>query len=157
MTDEKPRLLLLFPGPKYSLKALFQRRLEELSKYFQGAVVTISGDDECIEAGEFELFSIGSDAPKSIKSTFRMFVKANDLVKAYKHQGRPIQLVIAYDPLKTGIMGVVLTKLHGCRLAVEVNGEFASDANYLDYKSTLKRRVKKSTFVHSVEYIDYCI
>jgi len=61
-------------------------------------------------------------------------------------------MVVTYDPLKTGLIGLIVAKLSGTKLVVEVNGDYTSDWNYAEIKSPLKRYIKKKAML-SVERI----
>jgi len=121
--------------------------MQELSSRFQGTLLTISDEDECVRSGDFDMISIGSDKPSGLSATWDMYRKAKEIVNAAETDGNPIQLIVAYDPLKIGLMGVLLSRLSSAKLAVEINGEFASDGNYLDYPSVIERKFKKTTML----------
>jgi len=64
------------------------------------------------------------------------------LVKA-KLVGDKYDLFITYDPLKTGLIGVLLTSITGTKMLVEINGDYTQDVIYAEIKNVYKRKFKK--------------
>jgi glycosyltransferase involved in cell wall biosynthesis len=57
--------------------------------------------------------------------------------------GKKFDLVVTYDPIKTGLIGVIVSRILGARFAPEVNGLYTSDAEYLDGGEKLSVKAKK--------------
>jgi len=57
-----------------------------------------------------------------------------------------IDLVTTYDPLKTGLIGLAVSRLLGAKFAPEVNGVYTSPAEWLDLPNSLVNRMKQKIY-----------
>ncbi|MDX1475045.1 MAG: glycosyltransferase family 4 protein [Reinekea sp.] len=142
-SSDKKKILMLFPGPRYHVGSLFQRRLEKLSAWFRGSLITISDEEVNTVYGDFSLLAHDEPKPRSWPATVRMFRLALVQVKQAKEAKDPFDLIVTYDPLKIGLMALLLSKISGVPYAVEVNGDFYAEGNYLDVNSKLKKFLVK--------------
>lgn len=150
---KKKKVIMLFPGPKYHLESLFRRRLELLSEELRGTLVTITESEDGFTCNEFEVLSVLAKRPTSLFATLSMFTSCIKVLLNAKRKGDPYDLIISYDPLKIGIIGVLLSKLFKTPLAVEVNGDFYSYANYLDIESSIRRRIKRIQLLSAQKFV----
>jgi glycosyltransferase involved in cell wall biosynthesis len=61
-------------------------------------------------------------------------------------QKQKIDLVSTYDPLKTGLIGVIVAKILGAKFAPEVKGVYTSPAEWVDNERSLVTKIKKTTY-----------
>ena len=59
-----------------------------------------------------------------------------------KESGTQIHLVTTYDPLKTGLVGLTVSRILGAKFAPEVNGVYTSKLAWEDEKNTILRKIK---------------
>jgi glycosyltransferase involved in cell wall biosynthesis len=64
----------------------------------------------------------------------------------FRITGEKFDLVSTYDPLKTGFVGVICAKILGAKFAPEVNGVYASSAEYMDDKNSLPTKIKRRVY-----------
>lgn len=140
-------VLLLFPGPIYDLNDYFDLRLSVLSERFNGAAFTFARHPAVVRIGRFEVHSLQFRQSRKLQDFARGFMYLLHLANARRAMGHPFQLVVSYDPLKTGIMGWALARLLKARFVVEVNGDYSSWANYQEVPSRLLRALKRSLYL----------
>src|SRR6185436_18436702 len=61
-------------------------------------------------------------------------------------------LVVTYDPLRSGLIGLLIARLAGARFCPEVNGVYQSYANYIDDKPGLLLEIKKRLYPRLVAF-----
>jgi glycosyltransferase involved in cell wall biosynthesis len=140
------KLLLLFPGPEYHIKT---EKLESLSNSFTGTVVTSSPRVELqktTQVGSFRYccFNV-SYKSRPIANLKYMALVILFAIRERIRQQQKYNLVVTYDPLKTGILGAICSIILGCKFAPEVNGVYHCAAEYLDGP-------RFSTFLKKIAY-----
>lgn len=126
------RLLLILPGPLWEIRDSLRKRMERLSGRYEGILVTTMPVPGRFPLGRFTLHAL----------RYRRFSKAwmNAKFIAYgcmlalkSRFGREKwDLVVTYDPLRSGLIGILIARLSGARFCPEVNGCYDSYANYID-------------------------
>jgi glycosyltransferase involved in cell wall biosynthesis len=138
-----PRILFVSPGPVMEIKA---GHYEELSKYFAGAVITSSGSPGVFTRREVAGFAWHCMKfklkRKSILNVY-FFIYAIQFSLRSRFLGNSFDLVVTYDPLKTGLIGMICAAILGAKFAPEVNGVYTSPAEYLDDAEKFGTRIKK--------------
>jgi len=133
-------ILLILPGPKYKLEETLGPKLQFLSQRFRGVVITTGQNKQRLKIGKFLVI-----AGQHHESALREYWCFRQLVK--EHLKDPIiikalgvnPLVVTYDPLRAGLVGLIAKNLLRAPFVVEVNGIFQSPANYIDSPNLLKR------------------
>jgi glycosyltransferase involved in cell wall biosynthesis len=143
----KKRLLLLVPGPKYDLRDDFEDRLAELSKHFEGVVLTASPQSMIVRFGDFWLVAVSLSGTKGLLFKVRYFIKGIYLAVNLRLKGKKPDLVVTYDPLRTGLLGIVLALITNSRFVTEVNGDYTAWANYADVRNHTLRRLKRKLYM----------
>jgi glycosyltransferase involved in cell wall biosynthesis len=150
--NSKKKLLFLFIGPIYSLPP--QSKYEALSKYYSGAIITSAIDKNIKNLKEFcgfDFIAITYNYGRSIpfiRVRLKMFHKVRYFLTALiyglrcKMKNKPIDLIITPDPIRTGLMGVMLSRLLNAKLAVEVNGVHTSPDVFADLKNSFFKKFK---------------
>jgi glycosyltransferase involved in cell wall biosynthesis len=64
-----------------------------------------------------------------------------------------IDLVITYDPLKTGLIGTMICRLIRAKLAPEINGVYTSPAQWIDSPNNLSTEIKKICYKVIMRYV----
>lgn len=139
----KYRVLFITPGPKMSIN---ERYHLELGKHCDGTFVTTSGVSNILSTKRIANFEF-----RCIRYYFGYHYFSNTVFTLYcilfalrqRLRGVKYDLVVTYDPLKTGVLGVIASRILGARFAPEVNGVYTSDAEYLDGGENFSVKVKK--------------
>lgn len=135
-------ILYISPGPTFRpLSPLFQSEYKELSRYYKGYIFTTSPECATYTFDRFEFRSIGSQYTTRDVAKFFMFCFWESLILLFK--GERIDLVTTYDPLKTGLIGLLIARIHKSKFAPQVNGVYTSPAEWLDEPDSLRNRIKK--------------
>jgi len=142
----KKRILIITPGPKYNLSNAFEDRCFNLSKLFCGTILTSSPIKTKVRYSDFLIDCVKDPFGKSLFSTVGFIYLALRYLMAARATQK-YDIVVTYDPLKTGLIGLLVAKLTGTRLVVEVNGDYTSDWNYAEIKSPFKRAFKKKAML----------
>ncbi len=151
MTECRHKILYIFPGPKYDLEHDFKVRLEALSAYCTGTLFVTGKENEIRHYGDFLLKSIRYKEPKSIL-TIKYFFTVLSLALSMKRQGG-LDLIVTYDPLKTGLIGLVIARLLQVKVATEVNGDFSAWENYCEVKNKRLRAFKRKMYMAVEKFV----
>src|SRR5690349_2614377 len=105
-------------------------KLGMLSQRFRGRVLT-DGEPGFHTFGSIEVESLPlmKSKPLRVLRTIRFAIK---YIKARRAAGDPVQLLISYDVLTTGVIAWILSKRFGLPQLVEVNGDYTAWSNYAD-------------------------
>lgn len=141
------RLLLLFPGPVQDPLEYFGARLEWLSHEFEGSVLTFGEYPARLTVDRFQIHALRFEAGRKARGLLALCCVALRLARRARRSGRHFDLVVTYDPLKTGLVGYWIARLTGAPLAVEVNGDYTAWANYSDVPNPLIRRLKRTLYL----------
>jgi glycosyltransferase involved in cell wall biosynthesis len=142
------RVLLLFPGPHYDLEHDFRVRLEGLSeRSLSGQVITSAPEKAQHRFGSFHVDTLSIEPSSSTAPPGSYLLRGLRLaLRAARRLGR-FDVVVAYDPIKTGLLGLLIARLQGARLAIELNGDYSADANYADDRGEHFSRRRKSLYM----------
>jgi glycosyltransferase involved in cell wall biosynthesis len=137
----KKNILFISPGPTYRPHSeLYQSRYKELSKDFRGYIFTTSSTAEIIQIGDFVYKSMNYSNSKIRILKFYFFCIWNAV------KGERFDLVTTYDPLSSGIIGLIISCLHRCKFAPEVNGVYTSPSEWLDNAESIETKIKKTLY-----------
>jgi glycosyltransferase involved in cell wall biosynthesis len=147
-------LLFLTSGPYFFPEQRTVRaRYELLSEHFQGFVLSFVSEPQWTRAamGRFELVGRLVSARAYGILPLRLLLRTWFVITTglRLHRRHRIDVIIAYDPFMTGLLGYVLSRLTGARLVVEVNNDFGNEANW-SKRSWDALTYAKSTFVSVV-------
>ncbi len=145
----KHSILLLFPGPKYDLDHEFGERLALLSQDFKGNVLTTGVKNEVRHYDSFRLQTIHRN--RAVNLRFALFVIGTALKKRIK--GEPVDLVVSYDPIKSGMLGIAAARILRAKMVTEVNGDYAEDIQYVDEVSGRKASLRKSLYEFIIRFV----
>jgi glycosyltransferase involved in cell wall biosynthesis len=144
--SEKRSVLILMAGPKFDLEWEFGVRLRGLSKFSVGYLITSSWSQAPLRVGDYEVITTRYPL-ESFVSRFCARVayvwQCVRTMRSASRSARPVQLVITYDPLLTGVIGWALAATYGAKFVCEVNGDYAADANFMHVRSHAARALKK--------------
>ena len=137
------KVLFITPGPKMSINERYYR---DLGRHCDGAILTTSR-----ESGIRKVTRVANFEFRCAKYHFHHVLYSNVMFMLYcvlfalrkRMAGERFDLVVTYDPIKTGMIGVLVSKILGTRLIPEVNGLYTSDAEYLDNAEKLSVKAKK--------------
>lgn len=144
----KPRLLLLFPGPMYHLTEVLRLRLELLSQQYEGLVVAQAPKGWQEDVGSFQVTSLAIKR-RGIFGFVQYALAVRDAIKSAE---RPFDLIVTYDPLRSGLTALLLRSSFGVPVAVEVNGDYSNENNYSDY-SRVAGSVRRRMYMRVQKYV----
>ncbi|MFL0796107.1 MAG: glycosyltransferase [Cellvibrionaceae bacterium] len=124
------KILFLSPGPKYGLEKTYSDFCGHMSDDFTGVILTSSESSERGSISGFDIYFVKDKGLNSWRSTVKFFIFSLYFLLKDRLQGNKFDLIVTYDPLKTGLLGVVLSLLTGTKVAVEVNGDYPNPALY---------------------------
>lgn len=135
-------ILYISPGPVFDARnSRYQSEWQALSQRFQGHIFTTSPKAETIDIGRFVYRSMKSRNRPVDSLRFLVFCVSKSV--ALRMKGERIALVATYDPLKTGLIGAIVARIHGARFVPHVNGVYTSDAQWLDQEDSWANRLKR--------------
>ena len=141
----KKTILYISPGPVYRPRLdSYQDEYRRLSQKYTGYIFTTSSAEEEFSIDGFRYSSMLTD--QSMRANLKFLFFCIRRAKALKKQKITVDLVVTYDPLKTGLIGIIVSRILRAKLAVRVNGVYTSPAEWVDEKDTLKVKVKKNLY-----------
>lgn len=141
----KKSILYLNPGPAWNIHTeSYQLQYLELSKEFKGFVFLTAGKAENILVGDFEFRAIKFHNNWLNTAIFAYFCISNAIKMRIRNER--IDIVSTYDPLKTGLIGMVISKILNAKFAPEVKGVYTSPAEWVDDERSLTTQIKKRTY-----------
>lgn len=148
----KKKILFISPGPNFNIHSqLFRSQYVELSSSFRGYIYTTSKGQEVVDIGSFQLFSM--QFSNSMTNTIRFFIFCTwNAIKLLIKDER-FDLVTTYDPLKTGLIGLVISRIHKAKFAPEVNGVYTSPAEWLDDIDSPLTKLKKIIYPKIMQFV----
>lgn len=147
----KPFVLLLLPGPMYRVRDALSERLAGLSRDFDGAVITTTTERQAFDIGSFRVIPLRDG--RGLLPTMAAFVRSIRNVVRERRKKGGIDLVVTYDPLKTGLLGLFARALSGARHLCEVNGDYANAANYVDIEKPWLRVAKRWAYIRVERFV----
>ena len=148
-----PRVLFLLSGPIHEISATLRLTMERLSEAFEGTIVTTMPNPIQARIGRFRLLCLNTRARHRFFLYFKYMCYALGLAIHGRVTGKKWDLVATYDPMRTGMMGLLTARLAGARFTPEVNGVYDSYANYLDIRQDIFTRIRKWLYPHWVHFV----
>jgi glycosyltransferase involved in cell wall biosynthesis len=133
-----------FPASDISVKEKYNL----LSKNYEGEIIAV------VNRKYFRHYSIGNFLVRGLYLSQKiryinllrnfLFLIFTITIATYSHYfKRNYDVIIAYDPLGTGIIGLIISKLIGAKFIVEVNGNFKAAFISTQKTSTFFEQLKK--------------
>jgi len=145
-------IIIITPGPAYQAHSeSYQNQFKYLSKYFKGYIFTSSSKTEEMTIGRFKFKSIKTKHTIISKLMYFIFCIKNAI--SISRRGEKIDLVSTYDPLTTGVVGIIVSYIVKAKLITEVNGVYTSSAEWLDDADKLSIRIKKYIYPKIMRYV----
>lgn len=138
------RVLFITPGPKQSIN---ERYYEELGKFCDGTIITTSDLDAILvtrRIANFDFRCVKFRFTHRLYSSLALTLYCIFFSLMQRVRGTRYDLVVTYDPIKTGAIGVLCSRILRARFTPEVNGVYTSDAEYLDGGQDFITRLKKA-------------
>lgn len=139
-------ILFISPGPVYEIDSV---KFMMLSKYFIGSIITSSPRASIAaikKVSDFRFHCIKIDINKKIRSNLLFILKALYYCTTYRLAGKKIDLVVTYDPLKTGLIGAACAFILKAKFAPEVNGIYTAPEEYIDEGTSISTKIKKKIY-----------
>lgn len=128
----KPRLLFLLPGPLWEIRDSLRKRMERLSERYRGELVTTMPVPGRFPLGDFTLVALRHRRTLKLWMNLKYVLHGIRIALKARFGRDKWDLVVTYDPLRAGLIGLLVARLSGARFCPEVNGCLFDPANYLD-------------------------
>jgi glycosyltransferase involved in cell wall biosynthesis len=145
--SKKQQILIIYPGPIQDIEFRFKAKLIELGKYFSGHLIATGWKNETIAFDDFKVITVKLNSRFRMISDLKLFLMAFTISRLSKQSNDPVQLVVSFDPVKTGAIAVILKLFFRHRVILEINGDIDNNFNYGGDKLTLIERFKKWIFL----------
>lgn len=150
----KKNALIISPGPTMQLSANPGKKA--VNEKFNVITVTTSEIKEIRQTKK-----VGDTRVVCFKYKYKlrhyynlMFLfKSIFLAIRMKFTGENIDLIITYDPIRSGFLGVIVKKILGAKLITEVNGVYSSDAVWMDEPNTIFTRLKRKATFNTIKFV----
>lgn len=126
------RLLFILPGPLWEIRDSLRKRMERLSQRYTGLIVTTMPEAGEHALGNFTLKALRYRRGSKLWMNLKYILFGCWLALKSRFGGDKWDLVVTYDPLRSGLIGLLVARISGARFCPEVNGCYDSYANYLD-------------------------
>lgn len=147
------RLLFVLPGPLWEIKDTLRKRMERLSERYEGLIVTTMPEAGRIRLGRFTLAALRYRRGAKAWNNLKYVLYGCWLALRSRFGGERWDLVVTYDPLRAGLIGLLVAKLSGARFCPEVNGVHSSYANYIDDPPGPVLEIKKWLYPRLVRFV----
>jgi len=145
MNEKKLNVLWLMPGPSNRPDLVeFKDRFELLSQHFEGEVYSSSKDYKFSEfkMGDFTYRGYIAPQQPSKLSLARHIIKS----AIQYNKKKPVDLIVCYEPVFTGVIGAVLKIFFRCKLVVELNNSNIAEAIKMEVGNNFKAKLKIGLF-----------
>ena len=129
---EPRRLLFILPGPLWEIRDTLRKRMERLSQKYTGLIVTTMPEAGEHALGSFTLKALRYRRGAKLWMNVKYILFGLGLALKARFGKDKWDLVVTYDPLRSGLIGLLVAAISGARFCPEVNGCYDSYANYLD-------------------------
>lgn len=141
----KPTILFISPGPTMGAHSdVYQSQYKGLSDKYRGFILTTSYQPEVFSIGDFTYTSMKYSASPVRVLRFAFFCLRKALGLVFRRQ--KVDLVCTYDPLLTGLIGRLVSRLLRARFAPEVNGVYTSPFEWVDAPDDLRTKLKRRLY-----------
>jgi glycosyltransferase involved in cell wall biosynthesis len=136
-------LLVIREGPTYSPDSLLRFLGETLSNSFHGEIQTHGPRAWTAQAGRFiiKCHAVRDPSGPAAKIPYMLSVVASALRRRWCERRRVV--AIAYDPFRSGVVGLLIRVFSGATFICEVNGVYASEFNLVDIDNAERREKKR--------------
>ena len=134
--------LQIFPGLEPKERLI--KRFSGMSNFSYGTVIAMSEEDCVFNAGNYKIVFVSQLEGRGIATSLKLLrVLISEARKLNTNRG--IDLVVAYDPLKIGLFGLLIKWIFNAKLLIEVNSELNAPALF-NFKAGLSSKIKKFTY-----------
>lgn len=154
----KIRVLWVCSGPAMldDSDSNFLKKYRVLSKYFYGDIITPVMDKKFLNiknAGDFIINSFhyyfGNGIIKNVVHFFYVF---RSMMRVLGRGGQKIDIIVAPDPLFSGLLALILNLFIKAKVIIEINGCFESAFDYETVGQSSATRWKKIVIRHFIRF-----
>jgi len=140
---DRKKLVFIVPRPFSKVSEL--SKYEDLSVHYQGVILAACyGPMMTVEkVGNFRVIFTKIRYDRYMMYNMLFFLRCVMFALWARVKRERYDLVVTYDPLKTGIWGAVVAGILNAKFAPEVNGVYTSPAEYMDDAHKLSVKLKK--------------
>jgi glycosyltransferase involved in cell wall biosynthesis len=146
-------ILFIWPGPYYNLQ---EYKYNKLSEFFSGYILTFSNKDDIVQTKKvagFNLLCQRTSLKNKYYLIFKFFIHCVSFaIKKRLNKNGKFDLVVTYDPLTTGLIGVVVSRILSTKFAPEINGTYSSYYNFMD-ESRSKANLYAKVYILIMKFV----
>ena len=135
---------MIRPGPVWDVSRRWSLKFEALSEWSSGLVLTSATRAASKALGDYEVRILKREPGLTIRMLEAAIAAGRD---------RPFDLVVAYDPLKTGLISLLVARALRTKLIVELSGDYANPANFVDDRSGRVRNVRMLCYTSIARFL----
>ncbi|VVS94073.1 glycosyltransferase family 4 protein [Desulfoluna spongiiphila] len=141
--NDRKKLVFIVPRPFSKVSEL--SKYEDLSVHYQGVILSSCYGHmlKVNKVGNFRVIFTKIRYDHYLMYNMLFFLRCVAFALAARVKRDRYDLVVTYDPLKTGVWGAITAGILNAKFAPEVNGVYTSPAEYLDDAETLSVKLKK--------------
>lgn len=144
--------MIIKPGPVYRPHSpIFQSEFMEFPEKYEGYILTTSSKKEMIIIGNFVFLAVKHSNSKL--ATVKFFLFCIYQAAKLRIKKERVHLVTTYDPLLTGIIGLIVSAILKAKFAPEVNGVYTSPNVWTDNANAFGTKLKKSIYPLIMRFI----
>lgn len=141
----KKTILYINPGPVYRPRLdSYQDEYRMLTSEFNGYIYTTSSVCEEIDIYDFKYRSI--IGRKGWVSGFKFLLFCISNARKLANDKVKVDLVVTYDPLKTGLIGLIVARILNTKFSPRVNGVYTSPDEWVDDPASMSVFIKKRIY-----------
>ncbi len=147
------RLIIVRPGPIHEISPTMKREMIRLSEFFSGHILATMPEPKPFRIARFEFRALPFHSKSHLLTNIRYLLYAVFLAARLKAQGKSPDLIVSYDPIRSGLIALTMARITGAKFICEVNGVYTSRANYLDGGAGVSARLKRKLFRHIIHFV----
>ena len=145
-TKKKPKRTIMYihPAPVYLIDPKLRTLFEALPDNYQGVIYSSSEYNKTVrgKVGNFEYHSARQSQKSLLLSFVKFFLKGVTLTLPYPRQPK-LDIVITHDPMKAGLLGLLIARINKAKHISYVNGVFDSAASDMDKPQNKRTQIKR--------------
>ncbi|MGX5172734.1 glycosyltransferase family 4 protein [Aliikangiella sp. IMCC44653] len=150
---DKPRIMMMFPGPAMTFQYTHMEKFKALSEHYSGCIVITGEEAETGKLGDFDYQAHPVFSANPFKKAYQFYQACKNALASRVNTPQEIEMIVAYDPIKLGLIGLILKKLYKVKLLVEVNGDFTAIENHASSRFTLINKLRRWVFMRLEKFV----
>jgi glycosyltransferase involved in cell wall biosynthesis len=130
-----------------------------MSRYFTGSLVSFGSENASaigasrFELGAFDVHILPWAPDGAVAHMQRLLRFVGMLADEARSAAAPYDLIVSYDPFKTGITALRAARRLGAKVVVEVNGDYSAASNYAGIANPVLRALRRWLFLRIESFV----